>query len=263
MKWLVWTLLVACTGEPPEAPPVDAPDAPPVADEASSQNAPTAAQPALKDPTEARYAATHVLVSYQGAVGAPSKVTRSLDEARALAGELHTRAEAGEDLGALAREFSDGPSAPRGGGLGTYLVGTMVPDFERAVASVEPGAIGPLVETPFGVHVVRRDAVVRAHIAHLIVSHAEAHQPLSARTREEAQRKINDALARVKSGTPFAEVVAALGDRDGAGEGGDLGWISPGQMIPSFETAAFALKPGEVSAVVETPYGYHILRRIE
>ena len=266
MKWLVWTLLIGCTGDPPAAPTPVIPDAP-VSGASTPAPPPKAAEPAaappLKNATEPRYAATHVLVSHVGAVGASSSVTRSLAEARVLAEQLHSRASAGEDLGALARQYSDGPSAPRGGSLGTYLVGTMVPDFERAVASVEPGAIGPLVETPFGVHVVRRDGVVRAHIAHLLVSHADAHQPLSARTRADAEQQVNEALSQVQAGTAFSEVVTALGDRDGAGPGGDLGWISPGQMIPTFEAAAFDLKPGGVSGVVETPYGFHILRRIE
>jgi peptidyl-prolyl cis-trans isomerase SurA len=192
-----------------------------------------------------------------------SRAERSRDEAEALATELRDRALAGDDLETLAKEHSDGSSAPRGGRLGVYATDTMVPDFERAVASVEPGAIGPLVSTPFGFHVVRRDAVVEAKAAHVLVAHADAWRAKTDRSRSEARARAQQALAKLQAGASFAEVAAEFSDDSTAETGGDLGRIAPGQMIPAFEDALFALEPGALSGVVETPYGFHVIRRIE
>jgi peptidyl-prolyl cis-trans isomerase SurA len=221
----------------------------------------TVAPAPLPTPTEPKYAATHVLVAWKGAVRAPATAERTEKQARALAESLRQRARAGEDFEALAREYSDGPSAPRGGRLGVYLTGTMVPEFEAAVASVEVGEIGPLARTPFGWHVVRRDAVVEAEFAHIVVSWKGAWRSGAERSREEARARIEDAHRMLSTGAHFADVAREYSDDATASVGGDLGTVAPGQMIPAFEDAAFALEPGQLSEVVETPYGFHLILR--
>lgn len=245
--WFLLTLLACPPPEPPPPPPevvVEVPEPAP-----------------LPAPTEPRYAATHVLIAWTGAVRARPGVARTEDEARELATLLRDQALAGEDLEELARVHSDGPSGPRGGSLGVYLTGTMVPEFEAAVASVEPGEIGPLVRTPFGYHVVRRDAVVQIEASHLLVSWDGALRSDTQRTREEAQARILEARTRLEAGEAWDAVVAEYSDCSTAQSGGNLGVVAPGQMVPAFEDAAFALEPGQISDVVETPWGFHLVRR--
>lgn len=257
-----WTLLmVGCLGigEPPEevfeAPaPVEVPPEPPEEAGLSTEVAPLV-------PPEPRYAVTHVVLAWQGAVRAPPDVTRTEEEAHALAESVRQRALAGEALETLARELSDGPSGPRGGGLGATLTGTMVPEFELAVASVEPGEIGPLVRTPFGWHVVRRDPVVQVEASQVVVAWQGAVRSQASRSREEARARIEEAAARLAAGTPFAEVARVYSDGPEAAEGGRLGVLAPGQVVPAFEEVVFALDPGETSGVVETPYGFHLVHR--
>ena len=79
-------------------------------------------------------------------------------------------------------------------------------------------------------------------------------------TREEAE----DALARLHDGEGFAELAAELStDTTSGEEGGDLGWFARGKMVTEFEEAAFALEPGQLSEIVETQYGFHIIEVVE
>jgi peptidyl-prolyl cis-trans isomerase C len=77
-----------------------------------------------------------------------------------------------------------------------------------------------------------------------------------------AKTKAEGLLAQIKAGADFATLANAnTDDPSGKGKGGDLGWVGHGQMVPEFETAAFALKPGEVSPTpVKSQFGYHIIK---
>ena len=99
--------------------------------------------------------ASHILISFKGASN--SQQSRSREEAMKLASELSKKAQKGEDFAELARKNSDGPSGPKGGLLGRFGRGQMVPPFEKAAFELKPGQVSGVVETPFGFHVIKRD----------------------------------------------------------------------------------------------------------
>jgi peptidyl-prolyl cis-trans isomerase C len=94
-------------------------------------------------------AARHILISTQGVTDEDV-----LEEKRAQAEEIKEELEAGADFASIAQERSEGPSASRGGDLGTFGRGQMVPAFEETAFDLEVGEISPIVETQFGYHII-------------------------------------------------------------------------------------------------------------
>jgi NIMA-interacting peptidyl-prolyl cis-trans isomerase 1 len=101
---------------------------------------------------------------------------------------------------------------------------------------------------------------------HLLVMYNESisKPPEVHRTRAEARKRAQEALLKVRAGAPFEEVVKEYTDEPGGLErGGDLGIFDKKSMVAPFANAAFRLKVGEVSEVVETTYGFHVIKRVE
>jgi peptidyl-prolyl cis-trans isomerase D len=98
---------------------------------------------------EPRATAQHILFRTQ------EKTAEEIDAIRELATDVVERAKAGEDFGELAMEYSDDTSAQFGGDLGSFGPGQMVPPFEQAAFAMGPGATSDLVETQFGIHIIR------------------------------------------------------------------------------------------------------------
>lgn len=100
--------------------------------------------------------ASHILLMYAGSMR--STASRSKDEAKTQIEDLKSQIEGGADFADLAKQHSDCPSGQEGGDLGVFPRGAMVPEFETAAFSLEPGQTSGVVETAFGYHLIQRTA---------------------------------------------------------------------------------------------------------
>lgn len=101
---------------------------------------------------------------------------------------------------------------------------------------------------------------------HILVMHAKSERKPEhvKRTKEEARKRADEALARIRKGADFDDMVSVYSDEPGAADRhGDLGVFQKKDMVHGFAEAAFSLDVGQISEVVETPFGFHIIKRTE
>jgi hypothetical protein len=126
--------------------------------------------------------------------------------------------------------------------------------------SVDPNAPKPLSPAELAAQPTEISA------RHLLVSYKDALRaaPGIGRSKAEARARAEEAQKRAAAGEDFKALVKQYSDEPGAADrGGDLGKFDRNSMVPAFANAAFALKVGEVSQVVETQFGFHVILRTE
>jgi peptidyl-prolyl cis-trans isomerase SurA len=204
---------------------------------------------------------SHILVTVPENAG-PEQIQARRSRAEQALQQLAT----GADFRQVAAAFSDAPDALQGGAMG-WREGERLPTmFLDALKTLQAGAVSPLLRSANGFHILklndRRGAgapvmVQRTHARHILVKTNELVPQAEARRRAESLKE------RLDNNADFAEL-ARLHSEDASGsKGGDLGWLSPGDTVPEFEGAMNALKPGEVSAPVQTPFGWHLIQVLE
>jgi parvulin-like peptidyl-prolyl isomerase len=135
-------------------------------------------------------------------------------------------------------------------------------DFERAAFALAVGEVSGLVETPFGIHIIERRSLVEVRLGHVLVQWAGLRRASTTRTQEEARQRAETAHTRLTAGEPLATVAGELSDGATGVRGGELGWFQTDHVMPQF-SPAFALGRGDISAVIETAFGYHVMVRLE
>ena len=201
----------------------------------------------------------HILISVPEDADAQTLLART-ERAEAVL----KRARGGADFAALAREMSDNDSKDHGGELGLQPVGNLPDVFVARVRDLQPGEVAPaLLRTGAGWHVLklveRKDnvgvQVTQTRVRHILL------RPSEQVSLQMARQRLLDYRAQIISGANTFENLARLHSDDGsAAQGGDLGWVSPGSLVPEFEAAMDALGIDGVSQPVETRFGMHLIQ---
>lgn len=175
------------------------------------------------------------------------------------------RAKAGEDFAALAREFSEAPEASSGGSFGWRSAAQLPTLFVEATLAVPVGGVAGPIRSAAGWHVLkvveRRQGVapelvvVQTQVSHILL------RPDAKLSQEAALGRLAAMRDRITNGQASFEALAREFSQDGsASQGGDLGWVSPGQFVPEFEAVMDTLKPGELSQPMVSRFGAHLIR---
>lgn len=99
--------------------------------------------------------------------------------------------------------------------------------------------------------------------SHILLMYKGSMRSTATRSKDEALTSITAMKAEIAGGADFADLARKNSDCPSGAEGGDLGKFPRGAMVPEFDKAAFALEPGQVSDVIETSFGYHLIQRTE
>lgn len=212
-------------------------------------------------------------VTYAGAEGARADISRSRQEASDRAAMLAATARGDrKSFWSLVRSYGDRPPVADAGPVGKVVMrgdGALSTPVEAQAFRLQPGQVSAPVETAAGFAVVLRtqdpaDKPTQLAAKHILISFEGAERSGSDQTRSKKEALALAIKVRKLVDEPDADwnaLARQYTDEPGAQNGGDLGVFGPGQMVPAFERAAFALELGEVSAPIESPFGYHIIRR--
>jgi len=193
-----------------------------------------------------------------------------IGQRQARADEVMRQLRTGADFAKMAATYSDAADALQGGAVGWRPSDRLPPLFADALAKLKPGQVTPAMKTVNGFYILKlvdkrslaeaqaTAAVQQTHARHILLRVSPT------QTAADAKRRLTDLKERLDNKAATFEELARLNSQDGsAGKGGDLGWLYPGDTLPEFEQAMNALQPGEVSGIVETSFGYHLIQVLE
>ncbi|TXT21560.1 MAG: peptidyl-prolyl cis-trans isomerase SurA [Gallionellaceae bacterium] len=208
------------------------------------------------------YRLSHILVLVPEQAGA-EKIQASRQRAEQALSQLQD----GTDFAQVAAGVSDAQDALQGGNLGWRSTDRIPALFQDALQKMRPGELSPLLRSPNGFHILKliekrsKETPVmltQTRTRHILVKTSELMPENDAKNR---LLEIRQSI--VEGGADFADQARRFSDDGSATQGGDLGWISPGETVPEFEEAMNALRDGQVSGAVQSGFGWHLIQVLE
>ena len=211
--------------------------------------------------SEEEYRIGHILISIPTGATDDEKLA-----AREKADSILERLNGGADFGDMAVAASDGQNALDRGDLGWRKIDEIPSLFEPSLRSMEVGDISPLITSPSGYHIISLTDQ-RSGDQVLVEQHKTRHILLSPNelvSEQEALNRIRQLKYRLEEGEDFPQIARQHSDdRGSALDGGNLGWVVKGQMVPEFEEVMIYSDVGVISHPFRTEFGWHILQVTE
>ncbi|MGZ5040080.1 MAG: peptidylprolyl isomerase, partial [Usitatibacter sp.] len=219
------------------------------------------AREAREASSDSEYRLAHILVQVPQQASAEQIEQRRRRAVLALS-ELRR----GATFAQIAATYSDAPDALQGGNLGWRPSARLPSLFLETIEKMQPNEVSDILKSPNGFHIIKllekrgtaaAGGVQQTHVRHILL---RAREGLS---EAEARAKLQTLRERIVGGEDFAELARVNSEDASASKGGDLGWVAPGDTVPEFERVMNALKDKEVSAPVQTPFGWHLVQVLE
>lgn len=218
----------------------------------------TLVQPNIKDWYEKRKTeirASHVMIKFGNDEAAAKKLAESV-----LDSIKH-----GARFEYMVLKYTQDPySKNKNGDIYYFTAGQLPYEFEEACYKTEKGQVYPeVVRTRFGFHIIKvtdkKNRIPKIRASHILIGFRDASgNPVDTNL---VKVRMDSVLTALKSGEDFAEVAKRFSDDPGTkSKGGDLGYFERRMMIPEFDEAAFKLDVGQVSDVVRTNFGLHVIK---
>ncbi len=163
----------------------------------------------------------------------------------------------------MAATHSNAETALKGGDLGWRKAAQLPTLFAEPVAKMQAGEVAGPFRTPSGFHLIKllekrggeEMKVPQWQVEHILI------KPTEILASEDARQKLEDIRARLLAGAKFSDLARTYSDDAGsARQGGSLGWVSAGEMVPEFDAMIRKAPLNQLSEVFQTPYGWHILQ---
>ena len=200
----------------------------------------------------------HILISVPEAASASA-----IGHARKKANMVRAKLLEGVDFQQAAVAYSDGNSALKGGDLGWRTIGGIPTLFVDTVTKMDKGEVAELIRSPSGFHVIKllglqgleKHIVTKTSARHILIKTNELIDDAEAKKRLLALKE------RITDGDDFAMLARSNSDDKGSAlNGGDLGLVGSGDLVPPFEAAMNQLGINEISGPVQTQFGWHIIQ---
>lgn len=188
-----------------------------------------------------------------------------INESKQRADQAWAQLKGGAQFAQVAAGFSDAKDGLQGGNLGWRPLDRLPSIFQDALQHMQQGEISAVLRSPNAFHIIKlldkrnKDTpvvITQTHVRHILIKTSDL------TSDNEAKNRLAEIKRRIDGGADFAEQAKLYSEDGSAAQGGDLGWMSPGALVPEFEKAMNALKPGQISGLVQSDFGWHLIQVI-
>ncbi|WP_370653523.1 peptidylprolyl isomerase [Methylotenera sp.] len=192
--------------------------------------------------------------------------TEDIQKAKAKVDKAVNELKSGTSFAKVSVSFSDAPNALEGGNLGWKSGAQMPALFLDALKNMQSGEISPVLRSPNGFHILKLTnkrggnsplVIQQTHARHILIKLSEV------MSDNEAKQKMDVIKERLDNNEKFEALARQYSEDSTASNGGDLGWVNPGDTVPQFEKAMNDLKDNQISQPVRSQFGWHIIQVIE